>query len=197
MRRLVTIAVAAFAIATSAAIAAEWQSVIAPADAARLAAIDEAWTKARAEAQGGDAAELKIADDLHAGRPQAVGDITGTWQCRTVKVGGGFSPIISYGWFKCRISQKSGGLFLEKVTGSQRTSGYLFADGADAMVYLGSWYVQGEQPGIYAQGGELLGSEAVQTNHPGRLTRIGGNRLRIEFPYPALESTFDFLELKR
>ena len=179
------------------AFASDWQSVIAPADAARLQALDEAWAKARSEAEGSDASDLKIVDALHAAGSQAIGDVTGTWQCRTIKVGGGFAPLVRYGWFKCRISRKGGGLFLEKLTGSQRTSGYLFEDGASAHVYLGSWYVQGEQPGVYAQGGEHLGSEAVQTNHPGRLSRIGAQHLRIEFPYPALESTFDFLELKR
>jgi hypothetical protein len=65
--------------------------------------------------------------------------LTGTWRCRTIKLGG-LTPTIVYSWFKCRISDRGGQLLFEKIGGSQRTSGTLYPDGG-GFVYLGASYV--------------------------------------------------------
>ena len=78
------------------------QKLMTPADKTRLEKYDETRKAALAEAKGGDAAELAQLDALLAKPLLSLPDfdLSGEWQCRTIKVGG-LSPLVVYGWFKC------------------------------------------------------------------------------------------------
>lgn len=125
----------------------EVQKLITPADKVRLDKYDETRKAALDEAKAGDAAEVKQLDALLAKPLVSFSDkdLIGNWQCRTIKAGG-LSPLVIYGWFKCKVSDDGdgSGWMLEKITGSQRTKGRFFDDGEKRSIYLGSLSVNDE-----------------------------------------------------
>ncbi len=191
------LAAAALTCAATAA-SAGWQDQASAFDQHRLSLLGEAKQKALAEAQAGtgtgDASAIRAALEptSHAPNP---GELSGAWRCRTLKLGG-VTPYVVYAWFNCRISTRGGGLFLEKTSGSTRTSGYLYP-GDGGMVYLGAGYVSGEPPHAYSGNGASAGASATPDDQIGILTAIDARHARLEMPYPVQESTFDVLELKR
>lgn len=180
----------------SSAAQAGWQEDATPFDQNRLAKLDEARAKGLAEAQAGpDMATIHAVLDP---APEAISEdaLAGHWRCRTIKLGG-LTPDVVYSWFNCRITHKDGGLFFEKFTGSQRIAGMLYPREDGGYVLLGATSVGNEPPHRYSGNHESAGAEATPDDAVGVLTSIGGNRARIEFPYPVQESTFDVIELKR
>lgn len=175
-----------------------WRNIAAGDDIARAEARDEALAKAMNEAQAGAPADRAALEAAMSGGGEAIGPgaVMGEWRCRTIKLGG-LVPLIVYDWFRCRFSTKNGQTFFEKLSGSQRISGYVYEDGAARMILLGALSVANEPQGIYAGAGESAGGEVAQSNQIGILVRAGAGRMRIEFPYPHYESTFDVLELVR
>jgi hypothetical protein len=167
------------------------QKLMTPADKTRLEKYDETRKAALAEAKdGGEAADLAELDALLAKPLLSLPDfdLGGDWRCRTTKVGG-LSPLVVYGWFKCRISDDGSGWKLEKTSGSQRTAGRFYDDGEERLIYLGSFYVAGETPKPYGSGPD--------TDQVGYAFRTGAAEWRIEFPAPHYESKLDILELRR
>ena len=166
------------------------QKLMTSADKARLDKYDETRKAALAEARSGDAAELAGLDALLAKPLLSLPDfdLGGDWQCRTTKVGG-LSPLVVYGWFKCRVSDDGSGWKLEKTSGSQRTTGRLYDDGEKRLIYLGSFHVAGEAAKPYGSGPEF--------DQVGYAFRTGPAEWRIEFPAPQYESKLDILELRR
>ena len=164
--------------------------LITPADKARLDKYDETQKAALAEARSGDAAELAGLDALLAKPLLSLPDfdLGGEWRCRTTKVGG-LSPLVVYGWFKCRVSDDGSGWKLEKTSGSQRTTGRFYDDGESRLIYLGSFHVAGEAAKPYGSGPE--------SDQVGYAFRTGPAEWRIEFPAPQHESKLDILELRR
>lgn len=166
------------------------QKLITAADKTRLAKYDETRKAALAEAKAGQSGEVKELDALLA-RPQVAfsdKDLTGNWQCRTIKAGG-LGPLVIYGWFKCRVTDDGSGWMLEKTTGSQRTKGRFYDDGEKRSIYLGSGFVAGEKVQRYGAG--------PKTDQVGYAFRTGPNAWRIEFPAPYYESKLDIIEFKR
>ena len=178
---------------------AGWQDVASQFDQQRLARIDEVRAKAISEAQAGapagDLAIIRSVMGPGAG-PASVSSLLGNWRCRTIKLGG-ITPDVIYSWFRCRISMRGGGPYLEKLTGSQFTNGYLYANGDGSFVYLGASSVRGEPRHSYSGNGATAGTPVTPDDQIGLLTKIGSGHLRIEFPYPIQESTMDVLELRR
>ncbi|CAM5652083.1 hypothetical protein MAUB1S_11312 [Mycolicibacterium aubagnense] len=166
------------------------QKLITPADKARLAKYDETRKTALAEAKAGQPNEVKDLDTVLA-RPLVAfsdKDLTGNWQCRTIKAGG-LGPLVIYGWFRCRVTDDGSGWMLEKTTGSQRTKGRFYDDGEKRSIYLGSGFVAGEKVQRYGAG--------PKTDQVGYAFRTGPNAWRIEFPAPYYESKLDIIEFKR
>ena len=145
---------------------------------------------ALAEAKAGDPAEVKQLDALLAKPLVAFSDkdLTGDWQCRTIKVGG-ISPLVIYGWFKCKVTDDGSGWRLEKISGSQRTKGRFFDDGEKRAIYLGSFTVNGDPAKPYGGG--------PQSDQVGYAFRNSANEWRIEFPAPYYELKLDIMEFKR
>jgi len=165
-------------------------SLITPADRKRLDEYGQTRQAALAEARRGAPADVAILDALVAKRMVSFAnfDMTGNWQCRTIKAGG-LSELVVYGWFKCRVIDNGAGWMLEKLSGSQRTAGRFFDDGDKRLIYLGSGFVAGEKIKPYGGGPE--------TDQVGYAFRTGPQEWRIEFPAPYYESKLDILEFKR
>ena len=180
----------------STAAQAGWQEDATPSDVNRISKLDESRAKGLTEAQAGsDMATIRAVLDP---APQAIGEgaLAGKWRCRTIKLGG-LTPDVVYSWFNCRISHRDGGLFFEKITGSQRVAGVLYPREDGGYVLLGALSVGNEPPHRYSGNHESAGAEATPDDAVGVLSATGSNHARIEFPYPVQESTFDVIELKR
>ncbi len=175
---------------------AGWQDDASPFDVGRLAKLDEARAKGLAEAESG--ADISTIQAVLGTAPMAAseGDLAGHWRCRTMKLGGATADIV-YGWFNCRISHGGDGLYFEKLSGSQRFAGRLYARDEGGYVVLGAWTVKGEATHHYSGNHASAGAESTPDDAAGVLFATGGGTARIEFPYPVQESTFDVIELKR
>lgn len=159
-------------------------------DAARLDAFDRIRDGAIAEAKaGGSAEDLAVLDGIEARPARSFDDfdLSGDWQCRTVKVGGP-APLVVYDWFRCRVDDDGAGWRLEKLTGSQRTVGRFFNDGDSRQIYLGAFHVAGDPLPSYGAG--------PASDQAGYVLRDGEQTWRIEFPAPAYESKLDILEFR-
>ena len=175
---------------------AGWQDVANPHDAERLGQLQESKEKGMQEASAGpDIAVIRAVLDP-ASQPISDGEARGAWRCRTIKLGG-MTPSMVYSWFSCRIADRGGHLFFEKLSGSQRTSGWLYPQGDGSYVYLGATSMNSEKPHAYSGSGASAGATATPDDQIGVLSAIGDGRARIELPYPVQESTFDVIELKR
>jgi hypothetical protein len=197
MRKLEVFAIASLLLVATAANAG-WQDQASRFDAQRLSRLDESRAKGLDEAaRGAPAADLAaIRSVLDAPAVDASSSaIEGTWRCRTIKLGG-ITPDVIYTWFRCRISLKGGAPYFEKLTGSQRSSGFLYPQGG-GFVYLGASYITGETAHRYSGNGAEAGAGATPDDQIGLLSLLSDGRARIEFPYPLQESTFDVIELKR
>lgn len=187
-----------FALCATAA-QAGWQETASDFDQQRLSHIDESRAKALGEAQAGASqGDLAIVHSVLDPAPQnaSVSSLLGHWRCRTIKLGG-ITPDVIYSWFRCRISMKGGGPYLEKLNGSQFTNGYLYPSGDGSFVYLGGSSVIGEPRHAYSGNGATAGAPVTPDDQIGLLSVIGSGHLRVEFPYPLQESTMDVLELRR
>jgi hypothetical protein len=183
-------ALAAFA-ASPAAADGEIERIITAADRERLKGFDAARNAALTEAKAqGAATDLALFENLLAAPKESFGgfDLTGQWQCRTIKAGG-LAGLVVYDWFKCRVSDDGSGWRLEKNSGSQRTAGRFFTDGDAKLIYLGAGYIAGERPAAYGAGPD--------SDQAGYAFRSGPKDWRIEFPAPRYESRFDILEFRR
>lgn len=185
---------AALAVAVStlpAGATGEIESLITTPDRERLAAFDEtrrvALDEARASGSAADRATLAEVVDR---KPVSTDgfDMTGKWQCRTIKLGGA-ARLVVYGWFRCEVTDDGAGWTLEKISGSQRTFGRFFTESPTRMTYLGAFHVAGQERPRYGAGPE--------SDQVGYALVTGPDAFRIEFPAPYYESKFDILELRR
>lgn len=191
-----SIALAVSALATG-AVAQEMTCQPTRADRDRIGRLDEAWKSAREDAvRAGHGDDLRrlgpVADPrVNLSRPQPT---PGRYQCRTIKIGSageGMLPYIAYGWFRCTVNLTPGGdLILTKTTGSQRPVGLICPDHRNATRFVG----------VLALGSETraprYGADADR-DMVGEVRRVGDERWRIAFPWPAYESKLDILELRR
>ena len=194
-------ALAIFALLASSPAIAGWHDEASPADAQRLSQLAESRAKGLMEAANGAPSDVTAIRSILQAGPVAASpsQFLGTWRCRTMKLGG-LTPTIVYSWFKCRISERGGQLWFEKLGGSQRTSGSLYPDGG-GFVYLGASYVHytgaNEKPPHYSGTGASVGAGQTPDDQIGLLSLTYDGRARLELPYPVQESTFDVIELKR
>lgn len=165
--------------------------IITEADRERLENYETVRDEALAEARAGGAAEDVAQLESLIARPHlsfSGFDMTGEWRCRTTKAAG-LTPLVVYSWFRCRVTDDGSGWRLEKLSGSQRTTGRFFTDSDTRLTYLGSFFVADEEPPAYGAG--------PASDQAGYAFRTGADEWRIEFPAPASESKLDILELRR
>lgn len=115
----------------------------------------------------------------------------GLYNCTITKLGGPDDaglPYIAYPAFRCRVTEESGRLHFTKLTGSQRTAGWIYHASKRNSVYLGTSFYGYEDKAVpYGETKERDQAAVVQ--------RIGINRWRMVFPYPYYESVVDVMEL--
>lgn len=160
-------------------------------DKERLARYEATRQSALREARAGGArTEVTMLDALFAAKPQPVlgVDIRGSYNCRTIKLGGSL-PLTVYDWFACRIDEDDLGYRLTKTSGSQRLTGHFIDDSANRLLYYGVSYVTGEKPGRY-------GAKA-DDDQVGYFYKTGPASYRLDLPLPKFESRFDVIELKK
>ncbi len=183
-------AVAAILAATPAFATGEIVGLITDADQQRLDAYEATRAEAVSEAKKGDAADIAtlngVLDAQH--RPFDGFDMTGDWQCRTIKAGG-LADLVVYSWFRCRVTDDGSGWRLEKLTGSQRTTGRFFTDSDTRLTYLGAGTVNNDPAPAYGSGPD--------SDQAGYAFRTGESEWHIEFPAPARESKLDILQFRR
>jgi len=190
--KLSSVAFGLFALLITPAFAG-WQDMATGPDQQRLARLEEARARGISEARSGR--DMAAIEGVLRPSAQGGGNFSGTWRCRQMKLGG-VTPSIVYSWFKCRVSERGGHLFFAKITGSQKTQGWLYPDGG-SYVYLGAQSAKGEPPHMYSGNSASLGASQTPDDQIGRLTMIGPGHARLEMPYPIQESTFDVIELRR
>lgn len=147
----------------------------------------------------GSAADVTQATSVLRGPAMAKADpmaLAGDWSCSMTKMGG-VLPVVDYPAFKCRVSQAGGKLVFEKLTGSQRTKGEIHRDG-DQIVYLGSSFIDGDQPARYADFPADMDTTNTDILPDVGLVEVTGNdAARIIFPQPYKESYINVLTLTR
>jgi hypothetical protein len=196
--RAAVAAILALGLATP-ALAQSWADEISSYDRDRLADLSQSRAKGLAEAErGSSAGDLATIHSVLDAEGAGVSDtaLKGSWRCRTIKLGG-MAPSVVYSWFRCRIRDTGNGLYFEKVSGTQRFYGYLDRYDNGGYLLLASMAAGKERPKPYSGGNHGAGAPTTHSDAVGVLSRIGEGRLRIEFPYPFYESTFDVMELKR
>jgi hypothetical protein len=156
-----------------------WQDVIHEAHRASvndpLRSIDRVNANLAPEATGRE--ELGKIRELVGGEalPVKRSELVGSWSCRSTQASS--LGIFAYPFFQCRISESPEGLLFQKITGSQRRSGYLFADGGRRFVFLGGQHVN-EDPAVFYSG--MSGGsdgESLERDSVGVLQKKGENRL--------------------
>lgn len=160
-------------------------------DQGRLERFDTVRREAIAAARArGKPADVAVLNQVLKGQAAAVpvARMTGEWRCRILKLGG-TPPLVVYADFKCRITDDVEGLRLEKVTGSQRTSGLFYDIEGRRLGYAGAEAWGNERPLQYGQD--------MQRDQVGYLVPLSAERMRLELPLPMRESRFDILELRR
>lgn len=190
------------ALALTAMLAAPALAEIRPDDQARLDQLDAAVGRAlRQVLSTGSDEEVVAATNALRGpalpaEPALAAGIAGDWQCSMVKIGGNMA-LVAYPPFRCRIEMQEGVLHFDKLTGSQRTSGTIYAqDGR--WVYLGSSFVQGEAPRRYDDFPAEIDIQASETlPDVGVLEITGKGQARLILPLPYRESLLNVLVLTR
>lgn len=182
-----------------------WQAQATRHDLDRLARYEDAVTKGMMESQvageeNGSYNELvSVMEEETIAADPAV--LAGQWSCRTIKAGGPFAGFVVYGWFRCDVVEKEGRLFFEKLSGSQRQSGYLYPRDQKSWVLLATPNEGHSGPVRAYSGPEGPEKEKVTDpqliDEPGVVSLLADGRARAVFPWPELESTFNVLEMKR
>jgi Domain of unknown function (DUF4893) len=99
-----------------------------------------------------DADAKAVAEELLA-EPQLPLDaaaLKGDWKVRSIQ--GGRYGIYAYPWFKARVTEREGKLFFEKLTGSQRRSGWLLPpQGQGSWILLGGATVNEDPQVAYSR----------------------------------------------
>ncbi|MFN3765707.1 MAG: DUF4893 domain-containing protein [Aliihoeflea sp.] len=191
LRRPALALIAIFSSIAASLATGEIEDLITDADRERLAAFDRAKQQALGEAENADSrtalAALRKAAEADP-LPFSDFDMTGNWQCRTLKAGG-LAKLAVYGWFDCRVTDDGSGWRLEKLSGSQRTVGRFFTESDTRLTYLGAFFVADDAAPEYGAG--------IDSDQVGYAVRTGAESWQIEFPLPRYESTFDILEFRR
>lgn len=115
----------------------------------------------------------------------------GLYNCAITKLSGPDDrglPFIAYPAFRCRVTQDDSRLHFTKLTGSQRTTGWIYRASDRHSVYLGTSFYGYENKAVpYRETKERDQAAVVQ--------RIGASRWRMVFPNPYYESVVDVMEL--
>jgi hypothetical protein len=165
--------------------------ILSPFDKNRLADFEKTRSEALSEGLRGAPGDVEILTKALDGEPMPIAsgfDMTGNWKCRVIKVGG-LLPLTPYGWFKCRVTDDGSGWYLEKISGSQRLTGRFYTGSDTRLVFVGAGHVNNDPPRRYG--------DDPKEDQVAIATRLGDNRIVLEFPAPQYESKLDVLLMER
>jgi len=172
----------------------DWKSLILPADAERIAAIDNGWAEALAEARAQKFGNALSAEgpllDPAAALPRAAPP-PGRYRCRIFKLGlpptargrafARFKP------FYCFVAAEGALLTFTKATGTQRPGGRFWDDGEKRMIFMGGVSEGRGSPPAY-------GADARQ-NRVGVVERVDDFRWRLVTPRQSPDARIEVMEL--
>ncbi|WP_108809624.1 DUF4893 domain-containing protein [Sphingorhabdus sp. Alg231-15] len=172
----------------------QWREQATAADQKRI----DDWQKALQEGvvgavRGGEGDKLatrKRLFDKDASLPDSTVP-AGLYACSVTKLDGDASgglPYIAYPAFRCRITVDGNRRHFTKLTGSQRTAGWLYEAGTRHSIYLGTSFY-GYEDKVMSYGKTKKRDQAAVVE------RIGAKRWRMVFPYPYYESVVNVMEL--
>jgi hypothetical protein len=167
-----------------------WRALATEQDRQRIRNWRRSWMEGLGAARRGHEAEIAQAGALL--DPDAAlldpGPPPGAYRCRTIKLGGSGLSYVAYPEFSCRIAREGQLLHFDKLSGSQRPRGHIYADGSRRMIFLGSLQL-GDERQVLPYGSD------PRRDMAGILERIGDRRWRLVLPQPAFESAIDVMEL--
>lgn len=169
-----------------------WRGAIRDEDSTRLARLGEAWTQGLAEARArGFARQIAAEGDIldpGAALPRASVP-PGSYNCRLIRLGAGprRQAYTAYPSYFCYVGVDEELLAFTKQTGSERPAGFIWDDGEQRGVFLGSLGMGEETPRAYG--------EDVRRDLVGIVERVGPFRYRLLFPWPHNGAKLDVLEL--
>lgn len=172
----------------------QWRDLATAADQKRLDDWQNALKIGRDGAiQGGEGDKLAVRSPLFE-EAAALPDSNipaGLYACSVSKLDGdstGGLPYIAYPAFRCRVTVDDDRRHFTKLTGSQRTIGWLYEAGARHSIYLGT-LMYGYENKLTPYG------KTVERDQAAVVQRIGPKRWRMVFPFPYYESKVDVMEL--
>jgi hypothetical protein len=181
--------------------APDWRSHATPRDLDRLERYEDAVTKGMMESRvaGEENGSYNELVSIMEGTlvPADAEKLMGDWNCRTIKAGGPFAGFVVYGWFRCEVVAREGRLFFEKLSGSQRVSGYLYPRDEKSWVLLATPNEGHSGPIRDYSGPEGGVTDPQLVDEPAIAALLEDGRARAVFPWPELESTFNVLEMTR
>lgn len=189
--RKISLIIAALLLSTPAVADGVLDKILTQFDKDRLANFDKTRSEALSEGLRGEPEDVEILTKALDGEPMPIAsgfDMTGSWKCRVIKVGGTL-PLTPYGWFKCRVSDDGSGWYLEKISGSQRLTGRFYTESDTKLIFVGAGHVNDDPPRKY---GDNPKEDQVAV-----VTRRGKNKVLLEFPAPQYESKHDILLMER
>ncbi len=172
----------------------QWRESATAADQKRI----DNWQKALQEGvvgavQGGQGDELAKRKPVF-DKDAALADSkipAGLYACSVTKLDGDASgglPYIAYPAFRCRITVDGDRRHFTKLTGSQRTAGWLYEAGTRHSIYLGTSFY-GYEDKVMSYG------KTKERDQVAVVERIAAKRWRMVFPYPYYESVVNVMEL--
>ena len=109
-------------------------------------------------------------------------DLSGDWKCRTFEfLDSTTQPadVFFYAYYKCRFSMTDKGPIFEKLSGSYRVKGYLYANAHDELILLGSAEANNNPQTTYSG---IKGESHVDKDQVGSIRRKGDNILIMQTP---------------
>lgn len=171
-----------------------WRRVATAQDRERVRGWYQAWREAHASVAAGGYTPQALKEGALLRADAALPNPhlpPGDYRCRVIKLGSKNNSTltyISYPFFKCRVRPEEGIFSFEKLTGSQRPVGLIFDDNDRRQIFLGT-EILGDERGAMDYGVDKSRDRVALVE------RIGPNRWRLVFPYPAFESIVDVMEV--
>ena len=175
--------------------ATDWKVLASDDDRERIRSWRSTWTAAlKASRAAGNGARIDalgplLQPDTSLGPPMPQ---PGDYSCTVYKLGATAMDMRDFSAeppVTCRIAPRGALLGIAKLDGAQRPSGWMYPDGPQRMIFLGSMRMADERRPL-AYGGD------PERNMAGILERVGKDRWRLALPRPRWEAMLTVVEIR-